>query len=205
MIINDANGKYYVGKTVSSDLDGYFRRTVREAKSGKMTKPALYNAIRKYGADKFRIHPLMSTLVSNEQLCEQEKFLIGLFKAQARTVGYNIADGGDGVTVGGANGFYGKTHSADTRAFLANLAGNTFRGKPKSKEQVANMTKALLANGAERGAAISKALKGVPKSDAQKQAQRVAMIGRTTSEETRKKMSDSHKARWQEKRVSRAQ
>jgi group I intron endonuclease len=96
MIINDSNGKYYVGKHKGSDLQKYFRRCLREAQAGltkSRSKPHLYAAIRKHGPEVFRIHPLMSTIKTDAELYHWEEFLIGLFKA--REVGYNIAAGGD--------------------------------------------------------------------------------------------------------------
>jgi hypothetical protein len=56
----------------------------------------LYNAIRKYGGDKFVISPLVLCKTKHE-LNSWEKIYIKTFGSNKKRVGYNLTDGGGGV------------------------------------------------------------------------------------------------------------
>jgi hypothetical protein len=103
MIICDADvssvtgtGKYYVGKTVTTDLNKYLKEQLRQANKGSDEKTFLYRAMRKHNnpAD-WRIHSLMSTLPSDPEIKEWEKELVEMFRCRDHKVGYNICAGGD--------------------------------------------------------------------------------------------------------------
>lgn len=115
LIHNTVNGKYYVGKT-TKPLAQRWSQHKYSAKNGSMTH--LHCAIRKDGADKFVISPIMSTLITEEQLNEQEQFLISLFKASDPKYGYNLTSGGDGFS-----------HNALTRKKISEAK----KGKPLSE------------------------------------------------------------------------
>lgn len=134
LITNSVTDKYYVGKTTSSDLPKYLLRKTNDALSGHSFCPHLYNAIRKYGRDKFSIHPLMSTLTSNSELLRWEMELIALFKSRDPKIGYNVTPGGDGAQPGELNSFYGKKHSAETKKKLSELrTGTTMSDETRKK------------------------------------------------------------------------
>jgi NUMOD3 motif len=99
MIVNELNGKYYIGKfSGKCSLQAYLNTQLANATvRNSNKKPRLYEAM-KANPDpaNWRIHSLMSTLKTDEELCEREQFFIGLFKSQTPDVGYNIAGGGKG-------------------------------------------------------------------------------------------------------------
>lgn len=96
-ITNTVNGKLYVGQHVGEHLDKYLRRTVWEALStSRRSKPALFQAIRKYGSAAFVIRSLVKP-ADKSQMDEMEKFFIRTLESQNREIGYNISAGGQGL------------------------------------------------------------------------------------------------------------
>ena len=96
LITNQVNNKIYVGKHHTDNLDdGYMG-------SGKLIK----KAIQKYGIENFT-KEYLAFCDTEEKLNWFEKFYIKKYKA--REVGYNLTDGGDGVTglYGDKNPMYG--------------------------------------------------------------------------------------------------
>jgi hypothetical protein len=110
IIVNDIDGKIYIGKTKTSDLQKYLQSKFWDAAHQRVGKSYLFNAIRKHGPEHFHIYPLISTLTTNEDLCFYERVLIADYDAQNPDVGYNICRGGEGFT---------GSHSAVTRACIA--------------------------------------------------------------------------------------
>ncbi len=110
LITNTINGKYYVGKTVETLASRWSKHKNEAARGSNMY---LHRAMRKYGLGNFTVHPLMETLKTNEELCEQETFLISLFKANDHKHGYNLTTGGEGVC--------GLRHSLETKEKLRSL------------------------------------------------------------------------------------
>ena len=96
IIKNRVNDKCYVGKTQHSDLAQYLKNKFASANSAVNKNFPLYRAFRKYGRDSFSIHPLVTTLTTNEDLCRWEKVFIRLFETQK--LGYNVCAGGEGFT-----------------------------------------------------------------------------------------------------------
>lgn len=94
LIVNDVNGKYYVGKTVNKSLRRYLKQKMSAAIRNPNAHSYLYHAIRKYGFERFHICPLLSTLRTNEELCHWEIELISLFRSRDPKIGYNILPGG---------------------------------------------------------------------------------------------------------------
>lgn len=90
LLTNSVNGKYYIGKYEGKVLSTYIKRTFREAQSGSQGKTALYNAIRKYGKDKFSFKILLKT-PSKSATRFWEAFFIEF--TDARVYGYNISSG----------------------------------------------------------------------------------------------------------------
>ena len=145
LITNQVNNKIYVGKHHTDNLDdGYMG-------SGKIIK----RAITKYGIENFT-KVYLAFCDAEEKLNWLEKFYIKKYKA--REVGYNLTDGGDGVTglYGTKNPMYGvhrcgenapnygKQHSTETKQKMSkarmglhwNLSEETKQkmSKPKSDE-----------------------------------------------------------------------
>ena len=94
-ITNLLDGKFYVGKTVNSDLSAYFEDKRWRAMNGHHDNPRLFNAMRKHGLENFVVESLVQTS-DVEQLAKMEIFFIRTFGSQVHEVGYNVSAGGDG-------------------------------------------------------------------------------------------------------------
>jgi hypothetical protein len=109
VITNPINGKLYIGKTVSKDLDYYLTRQfwcAQNPDKSRTSKPHLFNAMRKYPTDCWSIYPLISDVQAHEELLHWEQVLIKALGTQRH--GYNICAGGRGTI--------GWKPSAETRA-----------------------------------------------------------------------------------------
>jgi hypothetical protein len=89
LITNQVNGKLYVGITISP-LWQRFNGHKAAAKKGLKTK--LYNAMRRYGVDKFTIQLLRNDAKSFSELQEQE--IIEIASRGTIENGYNVSPGG---------------------------------------------------------------------------------------------------------------
>ncbi|MCL2874721.1 MAG: GIY-YIG nuclease family protein [Betaproteobacteria bacterium] len=90
LLTNIRNGKVYVGQTKS--LDGRMRRHLNEVRRG--TNRHLYDAIRKYGADVFRVEVIEK--VSDLEADDAECMWIEFYSSNNREFGYNMTKGGGG-------------------------------------------------------------------------------------------------------------
>ena len=104
-IINTENNKIYIGKTKEYYKDKYFgiegrlnnHLTCAFTKSKYNDCPRLYNAIRKYGKDKFKIELVEET--TEELIDSREIHYINIYNSTDDKIGYNIALGGGGRSV----------------------------------------------------------------------------------------------------------
>lgn len=117
--INLVNGKIYIGKNKNCDGD-YLG-------SGVLIR----RAIKKYGKENFK-KEIIDTATTVEELNEKEIFWIDKLNSKDKTIGYNLADGGDGGDLisnsskkehfleycrnrkGEKNGMYGRKHSPES-------------------------------------------------------------------------------------------
>lgn len=82
---NIVNGKIYIGQHKSEHFDrNYYGSGVK-----------LKNAIRKYGIQNFIVE-IICWCETKQEIDYKERFCIAFFKSQCDTLGYNIADGGEG-------------------------------------------------------------------------------------------------------------
>lgn len=88
-IVNDVNGKSYIGKTEHS-IDKRFREHCLEAFKRRSESRPLYAAMRKYGIEHFHLGLLEET----DELEDREKYWIKHFGTYQN--GYNATLGGDG-------------------------------------------------------------------------------------------------------------
>ncbi len=92
-ITNVVNNKIYVGKRVATSFDEQYWG------GGKI----IYSAIKKYGKDNFT-REIIEWCDSKEHLEERERFWISKLKARDLSIGYNLAEGGEGgITYVGEN------------------------------------------------------------------------------------------------------
>ena len=109
IITNLINDKKYIGitkKKYGDTLFGYktrFKHHLVNAftKSKSNDCPRLYNAIRKYGKDNFKIELLEEC--SMDERAEREKYYIQQYNTNNDEYGYNISLGGDGRSVSYVN------------------------------------------------------------------------------------------------------
>jgi predicted GIY-YIG superfamily endonuclease len=94
IITNNLNGKIYIGKT--NDLQ---KRWHAHVYCALVEKKKLYfsNAIRKYGAKNFSME-IIDECPSEELALEREIYWIDFLKSRQRDIGYNMTNGGDGVS-----------------------------------------------------------------------------------------------------------
>jgi group I intron endonuclease len=69
---------------------------LNKANKGSRAKPALYNSIRKHGADKFEIKPLV-IVGTKQEMDYYETSLIKAWDLRDAKKGYNLTDGGEGT------------------------------------------------------------------------------------------------------------
>lgn len=91
MIINEKNGKIYIGKTMDL-ITQRFKRHINDALSMRLNTH-LARAIRKYGEDNFYVKQL-DIAMTEDELNKKEKYWIEHYDAVNK--GYNMVDGGEG-------------------------------------------------------------------------------------------------------------
>lgn len=102
IFINIINNKIYIGKTIKS-----FTERWTEHKNCK-DKVYFHKAINKYGWDNFNKYVIFQTekledngynrKYLNDIILEKEKYYIKLYKSNDSNYGYNLTEGGDGVS-----------------------------------------------------------------------------------------------------------
>ena len=88
-IINNINGKFYIGKT-NFTLEKRFKQHISDSKRDRCKDRPLYRAMNKYGVNNFNIELLEET----ENPIEREIYWIEYYNTYKH--GYNATKGGDG-------------------------------------------------------------------------------------------------------------
>lgn len=126
---NKINDKKYIGIT-SKELNQRFGKNGKGYIKNKGQK-YFSNAIKKHGWDNFK-HEVLFENLTKEEACEKEIELIALYDTTNQEKGYNVSKGGfapmygrkhtketkermSKERIGENNGFYGKTHSIETK------------------------------------------------------------------------------------------
>lgn len=89
-IINNINGRIYIGQTVRNVNDRFAEHCRYNQRTKNMP---IVNAINKYGRDNFSCETIC-TCFSRDELNERESFYIRYFDSSTKANGYNIASGG---------------------------------------------------------------------------------------------------------------
>ena len=166
-ITNQINGKIYIGKHSTDNLDdGYMG-------SGKL----ILKAEKKYGLENFT-KEYLAFCDTEEKLNWFEKFYIKQFNA--REVGYNLTDGGDGVI--------GHIDSDETR-LKKSLSHKGIKRGPRSEETKQKLRKP---KSEETKRKISEAQKQYCKEHGNQNAGKHHVYGPMTDEH-KQKLSESHK------------
>lgn len=96
LITNKVNGKKYVGQTCKT-IENRWKKHVSDAMGVRKKRcDYLWNAIKKYGPNSFRLEKLRSAK-SKEQANEFEKMWISMFWSDSKDYGYNLTKGGAGL------------------------------------------------------------------------------------------------------------
>jgi group I intron endonuclease len=174
-ITNLVSKKCYIGETKEDTPEKRWQGHIQSIKRSQGC-PALRDAIKKYGIEKFKFEILI--ICFDEDRFIYEKEYIKKYNCQVPN-GYNILPGGEG------GGFLGKTHSEETKKKISE-SGKAFREKnPNHFETYREKLKESM-----KKVDISAALKN---SEKFKKAIEERRNGGKISEETKKKISESVK------------
>lgn len=113
------NGKIYIGVTSQSVNKRWLNGL------GYQHNDYFFKAIKKYGWENIK-HEILLDGLTKEQAIQKEIELIALHKSNQREYGYNIANGGEGVT--------GYKHSEETLKKIKNLYSKGHTPWNKGKE-----------------------------------------------------------------------
>lgn len=193
------NNKIYIGKTTRT-IEARWYEHLKCAE--KNTQYPLYLAMNKYGIECFSISILEEC--NNKFLDEREIQAIKLHKSHISECGYNLTLGGDGTSgwkfkpgakSGRNNSFYGRKHSLETKKKISNALIKRSDIIGRKNPRVIRNSDGKIANPLskkEKGKRISDALKKLNK---KWQPGTHPMLGKKHSDDSRQKMSESHKGK----------
>lgn len=165
MIINNINGKIYIGQKKSPTLvEKYWG-------SGNLIK----RAIEKYGIENFS-REILRWCSTKEELNEWEVHYISVFHSQDSDVGYNLSPGGTSINSG--------VHFSEEHKRKIGAANKGRKASDELRNRLSEVHKGLQAG-------EKHPLYGKHHSESTRKLIRQALKGRTLSEETRKKISIS--------------
>lgn len=127
-IINNINGKLYIGKTINK-IEDRFSKHIKNAEI--YTNRYLYDAMNYYGYENFHIEKIEE--YDNSKLNEQEIYWIKYYKTNDKNFGYNMTIGGDGGNT------WNKNKNKEMTSIKLSLAN---RGKKRTKETCEKISKA---------------------------------------------------------------
>jgi CRISPR system Cascade subunit CasC len=107
LAVNLNSGKSYVGCAVD-----FQRRVCAHRAASELGKTPLYHAIRKHGWGRFAFVPI-EFFETEEEMHTAEQAAIVAWRTQDSEVGYNVADGGDGLGSGGARTVHARPEYAE--------------------------------------------------------------------------------------------
>ena len=181
LIRNSVNGKVYIGQTVQ-ELDYRWRQHRYDALTRGFKYP-LHSAMRKYGVGVFSIEELAFADSQNE-LNRLEEHFVRLHRSIERTHGYNVRYGGD------SGGKLSQGTREKLRALMIGKEAHN-KGKPMPEHQRLAMMERFRTQGHP---AVGRICSEYTKQKIG-EAARASNTGRKASEETRRRMSETQKAR----------
>lgn len=171
-VTNLINGKIYIGQDSKNNINYYG--------SGKI----IIKAIKKYGKINFKKETLENCYTTDE-LNEREKYWIKLYNSQDKSIGYNILEGGHGLS------------PESKRKISEALKNKPFSKERKEKISIANKNRIFTKEHKEK---ISKnhadvsgeknPMFGKKHSELVKQNSHLINLGRKASSEQKKRMSE---------------
>ena len=188
-ITNIENKKVYIGKTIATSAERW-QQHLYEAynENCRSYNHVLHRAIRKYGADKFIVEDIDSA--SNEaELNEKEKFWIKFYRDNFGKINvYNVADGGDGGRIRAA----GWHHTEESKKKMSESQKkivhkrNVYHHSEETKQKIG------AANSGTNNGMFGQHHTEETKLQISNKLHTIR-LGTKHSEETKKKMSESHK------------
>ena len=192
LITNLKNGKKYVGYTSKSICRRWKEHQWCAATNQR--NYYLYNAIKKYGIDNFKIQFLTESVDLKYAKDVLEPYYISIHKSNCRDFGYNMTSGGDG--------WNGMKHSDESKEKMRlSQLGKRHTAQSKEKLRKANLGKVMSEESRQKMSVWQKGktydeLYGYEKSQRMKKNQSISRMGKTQSEETIEKKVDSVSRKW---------
>lgn len=135
-ITNIVSGKLYIGETKLADPNDRWKCHIKSLKCVKGGCPALKDAMKSYGIDKFRFDVLI--ICFDEDRMQLEREYIKRYNSMVPN-GYNILEGGQ---MGG--GFKGKKHSPETIKIIQDKRKLFYINNPEAKAKaLANLKESM--------------------------------------------------------------
>jgi group I intron endonuclease len=147
--VNRANDKIYVG--YAGNLPRRMSRHRADARRG--SKFPFHSAIRKHGWDKFRFFEV-ARFAAEAEAKAAEKREISQRRAQDRRIGYNVADGGDGIGSEGAKAVHRRP--LFRKLFQASMPDRHAKAQATKRVDHTNQLAAALATATKRARGIDK-------------------------------------------------
>jgi group I intron endonuclease len=200
LVVNDVNGKKYVGKT-KGKVGARWKRHIYD--SSKNSASVLHVAIKKYGAESFTVKEIASN-VEEPALSDLESWYIEQYKTHVRLDdGYNMTAGGDGMRGGEFHPYFGKRgpehpayghkHTPTTRAKMS----KSHQGVRPTVENRAKRSKSLMNRvfSDKSKEKMSRSAKGRDTTSITEKAKKVN-TGKRRSPETVEKIRQAALRRW---------
>jgi group I intron endonuclease len=178
---NLINGKVYIGKTIQSLKR---RKTEHLSYSRREKGNIFHRAIKKYGEENFKWEVIAESN-SEIELNELEKKYIKEFDSKNRKKGYNLTDGGEGLS--------GYCYSEEQKKNIS-LKSKGRKWSEDSKKRMSLKMKGFIFS-EDRNKKISIALKGKKKTEEHIENFKKSRSGYRPTEETKRKTSASLKGR----------
>jgi group I intron endonuclease len=174
-ITNTVSGKCYIGESKEKDVANRWKAHIRTIDKSKGC-PALRDAVKKYGWDKFKFEILI--ICFDEDGFKYETYYIKKFNSQVPN-GYNITPGGEG------GGFIGKKHTEETKQRISNYF-KEYYSDPENRKKTS-----LLVKESMKGINISERMRNSEKWKKAKERMSELRKGKTLTEDIKQKIRES--------------
>lgn len=178
-IINQINGKIYIGQSINPDYRWYQHRSY--ASKENKQKQYIHRAMAKYGIDNFIFEVIVSCL-TQEDATEIENILISQYDSRNQELGYNLVTGAH---------YGGHSEETKEKQRQATIKQIETQGHPATGRIVSESEKEL-----HRKSRLENPLDYTPEI---RQRMSEAHIGIKDTKETKKKKSESIKLAWEKR------